>query len=84
MDFAYDERTEELRVELADFMESQVYPAERDFEPTEPGGPHSWERPAVMAALKAEARRRGLWNLSCRTPRWEPDCRTCSMPLSPR
>ena len=63
MDFAYDERTEELRVKLTDFMESQVYPAERDFEPTEPGGPHSWERPAVMAALKAEARRRGLWNL---------------------
>lgn len=63
MDFAYDERTEELRVKLADFMESHVYPAEREFEPTEPGGPHSWERPAVMAALKAEARRRGLWNL---------------------
>lgn len=63
MDFGYDERTEELRVQLTDFMESHVYPAERDFEPTEPGGPHSWERPAVMADLKAEARRRGLWNL---------------------
>ena len=46
-----------------DFMESHVYPAERGFEPTEPGGPHSWERPSVMADLKAEARRRGLWNL---------------------
>jgi acyl-CoA dehydrogenase len=63
VDFGYDERTEELRVQLTDFMESHVYPAERDFEPTEPGGPHSWERPAVMADLKAEARRRGLWNL---------------------
>jgi acyl-CoA dehydrogenase len=63
VDFAYDERTEELCAELTDFMESHVYPAERDFEPTEPGGPHSWERPAAMAALKAEARRRGLWNL---------------------
>jgi acyl-CoA dehydrogenase len=63
VDFGYDERTEELRVQLTDFMESHVYPAERGFEPTEPGGQHSWERPAVMADLKAEARRRGLWNL---------------------
>jgi acyl-CoA dehydrogenase len=63
MDFAFDQRTEELRQQLTDFMESHVYPAEHDFEPSEPGSPHSWERPAVMADLKAEARRRGLWNL---------------------
>ncbi len=63
MDFAFDQRTEELRHQLTDFMESHVYPAEGDFEPSEPGSPHSWERPAVMAGLKAEARRRGLWNL---------------------
>ena len=37
MDFGYDERTEELRVQLTDFMESHVYPAERDFESAEPG-----------------------------------------------
>jgi acyl-CoA dehydrogenase len=63
VDFGYDERTEELRVQLTDFMESHVYPAERDFEPAEPDGSHSWERPTVMGELKAEARRRGLWNL---------------------
>jgi acyl-CoA dehydrogenase len=63
MDFGYDERTEQLRAELTDFMTSHVYPAEHDFEPAEPDAPHSWERPAVMAELKAEARRRGLWNL---------------------
>jgi acyl-CoA dehydrogenase len=63
MDFGYDTRTEELRAELTDFMQAHVYPAEDGFEPDEPGPAFSWERPAVMAELKAEARRRGLWNL---------------------
>lgn len=63
MDFAVDERTEALRAELLAFMDSHVYPAERHFERTDPQAPFSWERPAVMAELRAEARRRGLWNL---------------------
>ena len=63
MDFAFDERTEELRAELLAFMDSHVYPAEPEFERTDPEAPFSWERPKVMAELQAEARRRGLWNL---------------------
>ena len=63
MDFSLDERTEELRRTLTEFMESHVYPAEDEFEPSDPEAPFSWERPAVMAELKQEARRRGLWNL---------------------
>jgi acyl-CoA dehydrogenase len=63
MDFAFDGKTEELQAVLTDFMESHVYPAEHIFEPTEPDAPFSWERPRVMAELKAEARKRGLWNL---------------------
>ena len=63
MDFAFDERTEQLRGELLAFMDEHVYPAEPEFERTDPAQPFSWERPKVMAELRAEARRRGLWNL---------------------
>jgi acyl-CoA dehydrogenase len=66
MDFAYDERTEELRERLLSFMDSHIYPAEKVFteqvaEDTAAGRP--WERPAIVDELKAEARGRGLWNL---------------------
>jgi acyl-CoA dehydrogenase len=63
MDFAFDERTEQLRAELLAFMDEHVYPAEPEFERNDPGLPFSWERPKIMAELRAEARRRGLWNL---------------------
>ena len=65
MDFADDPRTAELRDALLDFMETYVYPAEPAFDDASPDAvPVSgWERPAVLEELKAEARRRGLWNL---------------------
>ena len=44
-------------------MDAHVYPAEPEFERTDPEAPFSWERPKIMAELRAEARRRGLWNL---------------------
>ncbi|MFD2469039.1 acyl-CoA dehydrogenase family protein [Amycolatopsis silviterrae] len=60
MDFRYDARTEALRAELLAFMADEVYPVEHQFadERAETGS-----RPAAMARLKSEARRRGLWNL---------------------
>jgi acyl-CoA dehydrogenase len=66
MDFAYDDRTRELREKLLDFMNSHVYPAEPIFaeqaqQLAQSGNP--WQRPGVLAGLKAEARKRGLWNL---------------------
>jgi acyl-CoA dehydrogenase len=66
MDFAYDERTEELRERLLSFMDTHVYPAEKVFteqvaEAAPAGRP--WERPPIIDELKAEARSRGLWNL---------------------
>ena len=63
MDFAFDERTEQLRGALLAFMDAHAYPAEPEFERTDPEAPFSWERPKIMAELRAEARRRGLWNL---------------------
>jgi len=50
MDFAHDERTEQLRGELLAFMDERVYPAEPEFERTDPHQPFSWERPAIIIA----------------------------------
>jgi acyl-CoA dehydrogenase len=66
MDFEYDARTQELREQLLSFMESHVYPAEEVFtdQVAEAAAtPRHWERPPVIDELKAEARKRGLWNL---------------------
>jgi acyl-CoA dehydrogenase len=66
MDFGYDDRTQDLRERLLAFMDERVYPAEPVFreqaEVAEAEG-RGWERLPVTAELKAEARRRGLWNL---------------------
>jgi acyl-CoA dehydrogenase len=69
VDFSYSARVEELRSELLDFMHQHVYPAEAVFRAqVEAGPPH--QSPPVMEELKAEARRRGLWNLFLPDPRW--------------
>src|SRR2546422_5050370 len=63
MDFSFSTVASELRERLLAFMDEHVYPAEpvytRQIE--ESGDPHF--HPSVMEELKAEARRRGLWNL---------------------
>ena len=65
MDFALDARTEELREDLLAFMDSHVYPAEPVFaeQLSLLENRWAWEAP-VLAELRAEARKRGLWNLS--------------------
>ncbi|MGC5379728.1 acyl-CoA dehydrogenase family protein [Micromonospora sp. DT68] len=69
MDFSYDTRTEELRDELTRFLNEHVYPAEAvHAEQVAAGDP--WSRTPVLAELKAEARRRGLWNLFLPDPRY--------------
>jgi acyl-CoA dehydrogenase len=63
MDFSYSPKAEALRTELLDFMDSHVYPAETVYHQqiVDSGDPHT--HPPVMEELKAEARKRGLWNL---------------------
>ena len=66
MDFAYDDRTQEWRERLLAFMAERIFPAEPVFAEqaqvvARSGDP--WRRPPVIEELKAEARRRGLWNL---------------------
>ncbi|SCE73368.1 acyl-CoA dehydrogenase [Micromonospora coriariae] len=69
MDFSYDTRTEELRDELTRFLTEHVYPAEAvHAEQVAAGDP--WSRTPVLAELKAEARKRGLWNLFLPDPRY--------------
>jgi acyl-CoA dehydrogenase len=66
MDFGYDDRTRELRERLLAFMDEHIYPAEPTFRQqaeAAAGDGRPWERVPVTAELKAEARRRGLWNL---------------------
>ena len=63
MDLAPSERAAALRDDLLAFMDSHVYPSETVYERQieEGGDPH--RLPPVVEELKAEARRRGLWNL---------------------
>src|SRR5690606_38951510 len=60
-----DAKTEELRERLLDFMATHVYPAEPVFEQQLAAQPDrwAWDTVPVLAELRAEARRRGLWNL---------------------
>ena len=62
MDFEPDPTTDELRGKLLDFMDRHVYPAEPVFAEQVADGPQ-WSSPQILATLKDEARRRGLWNL---------------------
>ncbi len=62
MDFAFDEKTEELRGQLLEFMDSHIYPAEPVFEQQLTERDDPWAIPPVVEELKAEARKRGLWN----------------------
>jgi acyl-CoA dehydrogenase len=65
MDFAYDDKTKELIAELTAFMDSHVYPAERTFHEQLAALDNrwAWDSVPVLVELRAEARRRGLWNL---------------------
>src|SRR5919204_3876983 len=62
MDFALDTRTEELRQRLLEFMDSHVYPAEPVLDAQLAEADDPWAIAPVVEDLKAEARRRGLWN----------------------
>ncbi|WP_409492576.1 acyl-CoA dehydrogenase family protein [Amycolatopsis sp. cmx-11-12] len=62
MDFAFDAKTEELRGKLLEFMDSHIYPAEAVFEEQLAERDSEWSQPPIVEELKAEARKRGLWN----------------------
>jgi acyl-CoA dehydrogenase len=63
VDFAFDATTLELRERLLAFMDECIYPAERRFRDEVERADDRWGTPPVIEELKAEARKRGLWNL---------------------
>ena len=63
MDFAPSARAVEYQERLQAFMDEHVYPAEPVFAAQMAAADTPNFHPPVMEELKAEARRRGLWNL---------------------
>jgi acyl-CoA dehydrogenase len=65
MDFGFDDRTEQLRGKLLEFMGSHIHPAEATFHEQLAALPErwAWDSVPVLGELRAQARRRGLWNL---------------------
>jgi acyl-CoA dehydrogenase len=70
MEFAFSPRSLELQERLRDFVDTHVEPAGPVFQEqvAASGNPHF--HPPVMEELKAEARRRGLWNLFLPNAKW--------------
>ena len=62
MDFEMSPRAQELCEAMWDFMRAHVFPAEAVWA-TQLGALGEHAHPPVMEELKAEARKRGLWNL---------------------
>jgi acyl-CoA dehydrogenase len=73
MSFEPTDRAKEFSERLQAFMDEHVYPAEPVYaeQIRASGGPHAIQ-PPVMEELKAEARRRGLWNLFHPHTEWGP------------
>jgi acyl-CoA dehydrogenase len=75
MDFQHSDRSRQLQAELTQFLDEQIYPAEAEFHQQEQanraaGAP--FRTPEVLHRLKAEAQRRGLWNLFLPDQRFGP------------
>jgi acyl-CoA dehydrogenase len=70
--FEMSDRAKKYQADLLEFMDSHVYPAEAvyDQQMRESGDPNF--QPPILEDLKAEARRRGLWNLFHPHPEWGP------------
>ncbi len=63
MNFDYSEKVETLRAKLLAFMDECIYPNEKTYHDQLEASADRWQTPPVMEELKAEGRKRGLWNL---------------------
>jgi acyl-CoA dehydrogenase len=63
VDFTFSDRALDVQRAAEEFLQECVYPAEATFAEQTAAAPDSWDSPPVVAELKTEARKRGLWNL---------------------
>jgi acyl-CoA dehydrogenase len=65
VNFAHDDLTATMLIDLHSFMDEHVHPAEPVFaaQLAALDNPWAWSEVPVLAELRTEARRRGLWNL---------------------
>lgn len=66
MDFRHSEHSMVLQGKVQTFLDDHVYPAEATFEQQEAANRSAgqpFQMPEVLAPLKVEARKQGLWNL---------------------
>src|SRR5437867_3300633 len=63
MDFEYSDRSKALLEKLNKFMDEVVYPAEPVYEEQMEKAKDRWQLPPVLESCKAEAKKRGLWNM---------------------
>ena len=63
MDFEPSDKVKRLQARLREFMEAEIYPAEKIFERQMAEARDRWQVPPIMEELKAKARAAGLWNL---------------------
>ncbi|RLV55350.1 acyl-CoA dehydrogenase [Aeromicrobium phragmitis] len=63
MDFELSDTAKEYRERLLSFMDEEVYPAESVYAEQMAASGNPNHHPAVLEELKAEAKKRGLWNL---------------------
>lgn len=61
--FKVSERAQQYQSNLLEFMDSHVYPGEAVYDQQMAAADDPHFHPAVLEDLKAEARKRGLWNL---------------------
>lgn len=71
MDFAFTEKALDWQHRMQAFMDEAVYPAEPTYTAQMAAANHDPAvTPQIIEDLKAEARRRGLWNMFLPDPRW--------------
>ena len=63
MEFELTPPCQEMRAELISFMDEFVYPNEETFDEQLDTQGTRWQTPQIVDDLKAEAKKRGLWNL---------------------
>jgi acyl-CoA dehydrogenase len=70
--FEISDRAKKYQADLLEFMDTHVYPAEPVYDEQMRGSGDPHFQPPIMDELKAEARKRGLWNLFHPHPEWGP------------